>query len=364
MSRLTRLSCAIFATFFFVMPPAFAEQTDYLRGYIDALLALRYAGYEVRIEYLDLQRRELTLTVADCLAPQTRLDIESDLVRSGKVDIIGWRLPESCLGTADAAPVMPRDDPATASIDVVPLPTTVLFRPLIADPRQPQFSTRYHHYTTTTDTFNAASVSFGDYFPFASGFLGSSGISQIGLQGAVFALFNLDSDSYDLINADYWIGVPVSYRKERWSFLGRLYHQSSHLGDEFLLGNPGVDRINLSYEDFEAFASYDWKRWRFYTGGGYIFHSEPELEPWHGQGGVEYSWPDFFKRLNLVAAADFQAEQELDWRMNRSYQLGVAFGREERQVRLMLEHYRGFSPNGQFYRDRLRYSGVGLYFDF
>jgi hypothetical protein len=30
----------------------------------------------------------------------------------------------------------------------------------------------------------------------------------------------------------------------------------------------------------------------------------------------------------------------------------------------MLEHFRGHSPNGQFYRESLRYTGLGLYFGF
>jgi hypothetical protein len=30
----------------------------------------------------------------------------------------------------------------------------------------------------------------------------------------------------------------------------------------------------------------------------------------------------------------------------------------------MLEHDRGHSPNGQFFRDRIRYTGIGLYFGF
>jgi len=89
----------------------------------------------------------------------------------------------------------------------------------------------------------------GEYFGLASGFFGEAGISQIGIQAAVFALFNLDAPSSDLVNADYWIGLPLSYRRGPWSYLIRLYHQSSHLGDEFILGNPGINRVNLSYED-------------------------------------------------------------------------------------------------------------------
>ena len=33
-------------------------------------------------------------------------------------------------------------------------------------------------------------------------------------------------------------------------------------------------------------------------------------------------------------------------------------------ARLMIEHFRGHSPNGQFYIEPLRYTGLGLYFGF
>ncbi|MFA7386764.1 MAG: DUF1207 domain-containing protein, partial [Thiohalobacteraceae bacterium] len=267
-------------------------------------------------------------------------------------------------GSSAAAPPGTAAQGTGTPAPVEALPVDELFKPLIADPRQPQFSMKYHRYNAR-ESFNAASVSFGDYFGFASRALEEYGVSQIGLQGAVFALFNLDAPSFDLVNADYWIGIPISYRRGPWSFLARIYHQSSHLGDEFLLGNPDIERINLSYEDLEVLASYEHKRWRFYGGGGVILHSEPDLDPLHAQVGAEYREPDFFRTFDLVAATDWQAEQEQSWHPNQSYQVGFAFSsREGREVRLMLEHFRGFSPNGQFFDERLRYSGLGLYFDF
>lgn len=243
------------------------------------------------------------------------------------------------------------------------LPRQELFQPLIADPRQPQFSIRYHYYDTRSDTFNAASVSFGDYFGFAEGTWGNTGITQLGLQGAVFALFNLDAPSSDLINADYWIGLPVTYRSGPWSFLARIYHQSSHLGDEFLLGQPETARINLSYEDLELLGSYEWRHVRLYGGGGYILHSEPDLERGHLQLGLEFRWPRLFNGLDLLAAVDSQAAEEVDWERSDSFQIGFGFEQRDRQIRLMLEHFDGHSPNGQFFRERLRYTGLGVYFD-
>ncbi len=348
-----------------VLRPAHAESDDYLKGYLDALLDQQFPDTKVSVLTLHMERQEAILTTHGCINKSQQQAIESALLKSERVRAVIWEgtfecepAPTTATATNVAAP------PAQSeSMTVDALPQVELFDPLIADPRQPQFAVRYQYYETPTATFNAANASFGDYFPFATGLFGTAGASQIGIQGAVFALFNLDAPSHDLINADYWIGIPISYRRGRWSFLGRIYHQSSHLGDEFLLDTPGVNRINLSYEESEALASYDWKKWRFYAGGGYIFHSEPSLRPWTSQYGVEYLWPRLIHKLDLIAAVDWQSKQEQGWRLNRSYQLGLAFHRGDRQVRLMLEYYRGFSPNGQFYRDRLRYSGLGIYFD-
>ncbi|MEK7826807.1 MAG: DUF1207 domain-containing protein [Thermodesulfobacteriota bacterium] len=75
------------------------------------------------------------------------------------------------------------------------------------------------------------------------------------MSGAVLAQFNLDSSSNDLINADYVIGFPLSYRNGPWSERARLFHQSSHLGDEFLLlpqrPELKVTRMNLNFETIE-----------------------------------------------------------------------------------------------------------------
>lgn len=351
---------------------------EYLKGYARAVLDVQFAQHSVQVVSAH-DDGQLILSDGGCGNSDTREAIETGFEATGRFARILWQETLTCI-QAQAAAMQPAAGPATVTsappaaptkqapplvTAVEALPVDELFKPLIADPRQPQFSLRYHRYEAA-ESFNAASVSFGDYFGFASGVLKEYGISQIGLQGAVFALFNLDAPSQDLINADYWIGVPLSFRRGPFSYLTRIYHQSSHLGDEFLLGNIGdLERINLSYEDWETLVSYDWRKWRFYGGGGAILHSEPDIEPWHLQGGAEFRRPHFLGKFNLVAALDVQTNQEQDWHLNRSYQVGFAFGGDQgREVRLMLEHYRGYSPNGQFYTDKLHYSGVGVYFDF
>ncbi len=283
------------------------------------------------------------------------------MLATGRVQAVLWDLSADCRTSPASSP----DEAQRPAVELYALPERELFALLIADPRQPRFSMSYQRYKAAPQEFNAAAVALGEYFGFATGFLGGRGASQIGIQAAVFALFNLDAPSGDLIDADYWVGFPLSYRRGPWSYLLRLYHQSSHLGDEFILGNPSVERVNLSYEDLEALVSYEGEHWRLYGGGGYLPRSEPTLEPAHLHAGLEYVQPRALWGLDFLAAADFRAGEELDWRRSASYQAGFEFKtRSPRRVRLMLEHYRGHSPNGQFFRERIRYTGIGLYFGF
>ncbi len=352
--------CALALILIFTAGRSWAAQASeaYLLGYINALVDSRYAGLGLRATSVDVEGR-VSLWGEACLGPWQRRSVERLLRETGRVTTVRFDSSEACKGEAQVPA------PDIAAIEIRALPEHVLFMPLIADPRETRFSVSYQRHRTPTGEFNAGSVAFGEYFGFASGFLGSSGASQVGLQGAVFALFNLDASSNDLVNADYWIGLPVAYRRGPWSYLLRVYHQSSHLGDEFLLGNPNVERINLSYEDLELLASYEWERFRLYGGGGHLLHSEPQMDPWSAHLGAEFIKPGAVQGLDLVAAVDVRATEELDWERSRSYQLGFEFKNGgTRRLRLMLEHFRGHAPNGQLIREKTRYSGLGLYFGF
>jgi hypothetical protein len=336
---------------------ALAVTPEYLRGYVDALLESRFPGYGLSVQAIDADG-SVRVASRTCLAPTQRRDIERLLAKTGRVRAIVWDATATC----DARAPSPE---GAAQIELRLLPEEELYAPYIADPRQARFSMSVQRYDTPNETFNAASVAFGEYFPLASGVVSGIGASQIGIQGAVFALFNLDAPSSDLVNADYWIGLPLSYRHGPRSYRLRVFHQSSHLGDEFLLGNPGINRVNLSYEAVDLAASYEWERWRVYLGAGYIFHSEPDLAPGIAQAGVEYLQPRAAGELDFVVAVDVRAAQELDWRYSSAWQAGFEFkSPTARRARLMLEHFHGHSPNGQFYSERLRYSGFGLYLGF
>ncbi len=73
-----------------------------------------------------------------------------------------------------------------------------------------------------------------------------------------FSDFNLGAESADLVNSDFIASVHASTRAGNFSTFARIYHQSSHLGDEFLLRTrTDLERINLSYEGVDLRLSYE-----------------------------------------------------------------------------------------------------------
>lgn len=245
-----------------------------------------------------------------------------------------------------------------------------LFAPLIADPRWPRFSAAYHYYIDDDELDNVGATSFGETLVFYRDESPVGGLWEIGIQAGVFAIFDLDAESKDLINADYWVGIPLSYRYKDFSALFRLFHQSSHLGDEFLLRNR-LNRVNLSYEGTDLKLSYDISDdLRLYAGGGYIFRKEPsDLKPWSVQYGVELRSPRTFlsRTTRPLFAADFKNWEENDWNTDVSVRLGLEFERPttvSRRFQIMLEYFNGSSPNGQFYNRTIEYMGLGAHFYF
>ncbi|MEW5729791.1 MAG: DUF1207 domain-containing protein [Pseudomonadota bacterium] len=244
------------------------------------------------------------------------------------------------------------------------LPREVLFDPLLADPRWPHFSAAWHQYGGDDALDNVGAVSLGEDFSFYQD-AAAGGRWGIGLQAGVFSIFDLDADSRDLVNADYWVGVPLTWRKGPWQGIARVYHQSSHLGDEFLL-RTRPRRINLSYEgvDLRLSRYLAGDALRLYGGGGVLVHRIPsDLGRWSVQAGVEYRGPAT-GLLRPVAALDLAATEEAGWKLDVSARAGAMIeSREDSDYRILLalEYFRGRNPNGQFYGTAVDYYGVGVH---
>lgn len=370
-----------------VIQIAKADDNDgYLRGYISAV-----AERELNLSASSISVKDgVVHIIAPDLSDQHRqklLNVVGSIngVAAVQIDDPADKAPSSIAPAASVSPVTSAaSQPAASSMDrtsqdpntPVPqdqyklglLPGHTLFDPLIADPRWPHIAGTYRAYQQDKRFSDTGAAEFGgslSLYRFQGP--GDGGLSEIGLQAAVFSSYNLNAESHDLINADYFVALSESYRLEKFSVIGRIFHQSSHIGDEYLLDHPGFNRINLSYEQVDVIGSYDLsKAWRLYAGAGWLFDQDPVgLDPWSIHYGLEYKSPTRIGRyIRPVAAIDFQHKEREDWDLDLSVRAGIQIeGTEPRGDRLLLlaEYYTGHDPNGQFYDQNTQWYGLGLH---
>lgn len=336
---------------------------SYLSGYITAVLDLQFGiescSVEVKDGVVTVHSTELRGEVRDMAMERIkRIEGVTNVIITEATPVLSTKSGEAVIATC----AQPREGKF--------FPRGRLFQPLFGDPRWPHFSVRYLNYIDTPEFDDVGAVSFGGSFPFFRGPVAFGGEWDIGVEGSVFSIFDLNAESYDLINTDFWVAFPsVGYRLGKFSGLARLFHQSSHLGDEYLLRDYVHGRRNVSYEGVEMLFSYDLPgSLRIYGGGGSLLNRSPSsLDSYFAQGGLQFESPWGFMdaMVRPVAALDFKFNQESDWHTDFSGRIGLQFGSPDifpSVYQLLFEYYNGYSPNGQFYSRKIEYIGVGFHY--
>lgn len=261
------------------------------------------------------------------------------------------------------------------ALGVVGFPDDQIFCPTIADPKEVRSFVSLLRGTFRSlddpsgEGTTIASVGLGDSFGIVrwGGPHPNEGV-QLDVIGSIFAQFDLGAASNDLINADYLIGLPFTFRRSGFSTRVKVYHQSSHLGDEYLLRGASIERDNLSFESIELLASQETGPLRVYAGGERVFRREPDALPsklFHGGAELRTGRAG---PVQLVGGVDLKATDLHDWSPATSARMGFEMARRgsgnhpPRLVTLMVELYEGPSPYGQFFQDDISYIGVGLHF--
>ena len=350
-----------------------AISDDFIRGYAAAVLEREFQIKDYSVEVSD---QTVRVTSGELRNLDTEKVIAALFAVQGvkKVEIL-----DAQGVVISSSTTAPQPEPTVASTqeksgrpeyELGFLPGGNLFEPLIADPRWPHFSIAYQNYLGDQELNNVASVTFGESIALYRNRAPFGGLWEVGFQAGVFSIFDLDGPSFDLINTDFAGGITASYRVNNFSTFFRIFHQSSHLGDEFLLRNP-INRLNLSFEGADLKLSYRFFDWlRLYAGGTYLFDRDPsDLKPWVAQAGIELQspWRFWGDSTRLIAAADLQHLQEHNWSTEISVRSGLQFERPQnfmRKIQLLLEYYNGHSPNGQFFDRKIEYIGAGIHLHF
>lgn len=252
-----------------------------------------------------------------------------------------------------------------------PLPQGDFFAPLLADPKEPQFAMSLRSQSPRHDDATTIGVAgFGETFGLyrIEGAAAGDGL-QFDVAAGLFAIFELDGYSNGLINADYMVGAPVTWRRGAHAVRARVYHQSSHLGDEVLVNRRPPERQNYNFDACELLYARDFGGTRVYGGGEYLFSRHPDhLDPMGLHFGAEYrATRPLLGGARPFLGLDAKSWQQHDWKASVSLAAGFEFRAPSlngRWVRFVVEAFDGFNPYGQFYDQEIRYFGVGLRFGF
>ncbi len=354
----------------------------YFEGYIQALVDMHYYEYKILVLVKDHTVWLANLTKNQMIA-KSIIAFVKDIPGVEEVKVLDGLPPKE---------IVKREKYVNRpQIRGIWFPqTTELFQPMIASPRYVGYTFGYR-WGDEAVAEHVIYISMGDDFPIFRwlDITRWRGDMQIGIEACMWGVFNVDvsSPNYNggtaLTNTDFYVGIPVSFAADKWSFKARVYHISSHLGDEFLVNHPTyvqVDsypknwrnvRVNPSFEAVDIFASYQaWDFWRLYVGPGYVLHSDQSFNMKHFY--IEYGtevrfWGQkfYYHQLygNFVVAAHFRNWEYLDWDFDGTFLAGYEFSKLQgvgRKFRFVASYHKGHSLEGQFSRLRSSYFQVGI----
>jgi hypothetical protein len=208
-------------------------------------------------------------------------------------------------------------------------------------------------------------VVLGENFPLVS-LQGGRRPIVLGFGSQVYGRFSLSDPKSALISTDWVVGFNTTAAINSWAFTLEVYHESSHLGDEYGDRFPS-DRLDWTREVLAGWASYAAGVWRFSAGASYVLDDQLGLPAPGGSFGVDYhgrSRHALAGQVRPIGGVFIQADAATRWRVSTSAKLGVAFATgDNHDISLGLIAHDGLSTQRQFFRQESQYIGMEVRFD-
>ena len=190
---------------------------------------------------------------------------------------------------------------------------------------------------------------------------------QVDLGGAAFPRLQLNRD-LDVVSCDYKFSLPITYARGRHATRFGYYHLSSHLGDEYMIKNPGARRINYSRDCLMLGHSiyFHERKMRIYAEAAWAFQTGDMTKPWEFQFGFEYApnGPTGLRPQPFFAIGGHLRE-EVDFGGNLIVQTGYLWqGDSGHRFRMGLQYYVGMSDQYEFIDQYENKVGFGIWYDF
>lgn len=251
------------------------------------------------------------------------------------------------------------------------LPKGHLFEPIVLDPLEAQtYGSVLPGYWTEGKKYAGSIVPFAFGFakPFYRRTTDAGHASEWVLDLASFTQFEAYYDSKagkarrQIMNNDYKISIIYNLRRGDNNYRFRVYHLSSHLGDDYIYRNqitaPSPNSVN--YELLDVTYSRTVSDWRLYGGAGVVLRKTDERKPLSAQLGAFYKKPSA-NAARLVGGVDVKFWQQTNFRPGVHGGIGIELGRTQNNLTFLLEGYSGFRPYSQYEDQQTSWIGVGVY---
>lgn len=275
---------------------------------------------------------------------------------------------QTCSGTTQylSAPGVPCN-PGPAPCDQwTMLPDGLIYAPYLAGANESRFRAVWHDEANRGDIWDVTLGGRVGLVRYGHLECGRPVGWQLDIEGAGLVRLDMDENA-DVDAADFRFGIPLTWG-DGWSQMKfAYYHLSSHVGDEFLLKNPGFTRLNYSRDVLVlGYSLTPWELWRFYAEMGYGVAVDV-AEPWEFQFGVE--WAPIANtgfRGAPFAALNGHLREEVDYGGNFVVQAGWAWRRSPTSgmFRAGVEYYNGKDDQFSFFDDSHQKIGFGLWYDY
>jgi hypothetical protein len=246
------------------------------------------------------------------------------------------------------------------------LPSSLIYHSYLAGPKEPRMASQWV-YEKNGDEFWDAELG------------GRVGILRYGtddpqhpqgweldIEGACFPRLNM-REAENLQSCDYRFGTPFSYGYGNYQMKFGYFHICSHLGDQFILSDPGYERVQYVRNALVWGHSYNWTPdLRIYGEASWAFEYSGAAKAWEIQFGIEYSpagptgWcPKPFVAVNT------DLHQEDNFGGNLVFETGLQWrGEANHLFRLGVQYFTGKSDQDEFYDEYEEKFGLALWYDF
>lgn len=249
------------------------------------------------------------------------------------------------------------------------LPDGLLYRPYLANPKEPRIQWVTLHDTISNTNIWEATLG-GRAGLLRYGTFGSKNPQgfQLDLDGAVFARVLPDEPSSMLAGSDYRVGLFGTWRWNRVAYKAGYYHISSHLGDEFLLANPGFPRFNYVRDSLIIGTTYDLTpNAQIYGEIGNAIGHQGGAKPFELQFGAQYTpVAQSVVRGAPFAGVNHYTREDFNWITGVNVVAGWGWQgpQSSRRIRIGMQYYNGPSLQYSFRNRHENLVGGGVWFDF